>query len=54
MAAASRVVAAGGFVYVEAPQPLAPDVVEAAGLGVWRSARAGAVHFHLLRRPAAA
>ena len=54
MTAAGRIVAPGGFVYVEAPQPLAPDTVEAAGLEVWRSARAGAVHFHLLRRPATA
>ena len=52
MAAAGRIVAPGGFVYVEAPQPLAPDAVEVAMLEVWRSGRAGAVHFHLLRRPA--
>jgi 16S rRNA (guanine966-N2)-methyltransferase len=53
MTAASRIVAPGGFVYVEAPQPLASDLVEAIALEVWRSARAGAVHFHLLRRAAA-
>jgi len=50
MTAASRIVAAGGFVYVEAPQPVDP----AAGLETWRAARAGAVHFHLFRRLAAA
>jgi 16S rRNA (guanine(966)-N(2))-methyltransferase RsmD len=54
MAAASRIVAAGGFVYVEAPQAVEPSTIEAAGLEAWRAARAGAVHFHLLRRPAAA
>jgi 16S rRNA (guanine966-N2)-methyltransferase len=54
MAAASRIVAAGGFVYVEAPQPIDPAAGEAAGLETWRAARAGAVHFHLLRRLAAA
>jgi 16S rRNA (guanine(966)-N(2))-methyltransferase RsmD len=54
MTAASRIVAPGGFVYVEAPQPVAAEAVEAAGLEAWRAARAGAVHFHLLRRPAAA
>jgi 16S rRNA (guanine(966)-N(2))-methyltransferase RsmD len=50
MAAAARIVGAGGFVYVEAPKPLDGTVVEAAGLQPWRAARAGAVHFHLLRR----
>jgi 16S rRNA (guanine(966)-N(2))-methyltransferase RsmD len=53
MTAASRLVAPGGFVYVEAPEPLAPEAVEGAQLEAWRSARAGAVHFHLLRRPLA-
>ena len=53
MAAASRIVAPGGFVYVEAPQPIDPAAATAMALEVWRSARAGAVHFHLLRRPAA-
>jgi 16S rRNA (guanine966-N2)-methyltransferase len=54
MAAASRVVAAGGYVYVEAPQGVEASAIEAAGLEAWRAARAGAVHFHLLRRPAGA
>jgi 16S rRNA (guanine966-N2)-methyltransferase len=54
MTAASRVVAAGGFVYVEAPQPIDAAAVAAAGLEPWRQARAGAVHFHLFRRAAAA
>jgi 16S rRNA (guanine966-N2)-methyltransferase len=54
MAAASRIVAAGGFVYVEAAQAVEAAAIEAAGLEAWRAARAGAVHFHLLRRPVAA
>ena len=54
MAAASRIVAAGGFVYVEMPKPVDPAAVEAAGLEPWRASRAGAVHFHLFRRAGAA
>jgi 16S rRNA (guanine966-N2)-methyltransferase len=53
LAAASRVVAPGGFVYVEAPGPVDPAAAEASGLDAWRAARAGAVHFHLFRRRAA-
>ncbi len=53
MAAASRIVAEGGFVYVEAAQPIDPAVLEGLGLDAWRAARAGAVHFHLFRRTAA-
>jgi 16S rRNA (guanine966-N2)-methyltransferase len=53
MAAAGRIVAPGGFVYVEAPEPVGAAAAESAGLAPWRAARAGAVHFHLLRRPAA-
>ena len=54
MAAASRIVAAGGFVYVEAPKPIDAGAAEAAGLEAWRAARAGAVHFRLYRKPDAA
>ena len=54
MAAASRIVAAGGFVYVEAPKPIDAEAAHAAGLEAWRAARAGAVHFHLFRKPDAA
>jgi 16S rRNA (guanine966-N2)-methyltransferase len=54
MAAASRIVAAGGFVYVEAPMPIDADAAQAAGLEAWRAARAGAVHFHLFQKPGAA
>jgi 16S rRNA (guanine966-N2)-methyltransferase len=47
LAQAARIVAPGGFVYVEAPR-----AVDAAppGLELHRRARAGAVHVHLLRR----
>ena len=51
MAAAARIVAPGGFVYVEAPKAIEPEPVAAAGLEPWRAARAGNVHFHLFRRP---
>jgi hypothetical protein len=50
LGAAVRTVAAGGFVYAEGPVPLDAAAVEAAGLMPWRAARAGAVHFQLLRR----
>jgi 16S rRNA (guanine(966)-N(2))-methyltransferase RsmD len=51
--AASRIIAVGGFVYVEVPQQLEAAAIEAAGFEPWRVGRAGAVHFHLLRRRAA-
>ncbi|MEO8924058.1 MAG: 16S rRNA (guanine(966)-N(2))-methyltransferase RsmD [Caldimonas sp.] len=54
MTAASRLVAAGGLVYVEAPQPIDGASLLPAGLEPWRAARAGAVHFHLFRRAATA
>lgn len=47
LAAAGRVVKSGGFVYLEAPSALA---AAPAGMEVHRAGRAGAVHFHLLRR----
>ena len=46
-AAAARLVSEGGFVYVELAEPL---IELPPGLLLHRSARAGAVHFHLLRR----
>ncbi|MDQ6685618.1 MAG: 16S rRNA (guanine(966)-N(2))-methyltransferase RsmD [Pseudomonadota bacterium] len=49
LAAAARVVAAGGYVYVEGPT-LLDAAIEAAGLMPFRSARAGSVHFALGRR----
>jgi 16S rRNA (guanine966-N2)-methyltransferase len=47
LAAAARLVAPGGALYVEAPQRLAEAP---AGWRLHRQDRAGAVHFHLLRR----
>ena len=46
-AAATRLVAQGGFVYLESPAALAQAPP---GLEIWRQAKAGAVHFQLLRR----
>jgi len=45
--AAAHLVAPGGFLYVESARPLRGCP---AGFQPWRKARAGAVHFHLLRR----
>jgi 16S rRNA (guanine966-N2)-methyltransferase len=52
LAQAARVVRAHGAIYLEAP--LAWDDAMAAphGLVVWRHLKAGAVHAHLLRKPA--
>lgn len=47
IAAAARLVAAGGYLYVESGAGLA-DVPP--GFETWREGRAGAVHFTLLRR----
>jgi 16S rRNA G966 N2-methylase RsmD len=52
LAAAARIVAAGGFVYAEGPVPVDPAAMAAAGLEPWRAGRAGAVHFQLLRKAA--
>jgi 16S rRNA (guanine(966)-N(2))-methyltransferase RsmD len=54
MRAAARIVVPGGFVYVEAPEPIDAERAAAAGLAPWRASRAGNVHFHLFRRPDAA
>ena len=51
--AAARVVVPGGYVYVEASAALEAAAGEAPGFEVFRAARAGAVHFQLLRRLAA-
>lgn len=50
--AAARLVVPDGFVYLEADRAYAAEEVEPLGLAVYRSARAGAVHFHLFQRPA--
>ena len=51
IAAASRIVSKGGFVYAESAAPI-EAVPPASGLQTHRSARAGAVHYQLFRRPA--
>jgi 16S rRNA (guanine966-N2)-methyltransferase len=49
--AAARVVVPGGFVYLEAPARLEAERLAADGVyELYRHGRAGAVHFHLLRR----
>lgn len=52
LAAARNIVAPGGFVYVEAAAAIGDEAAAAGGWEPYRAARAGAVHFHLLRRPA--
>ncbi|NUZ06660.1 16S rRNA (guanine(966)-N(2))-methyltransferase RsmD [Piscinibacter koreensis] len=49
--AAARIVVPGGFVYLEAASPLDAERLASAGrYELYRHARAGAVHAHLLRR----
>ena len=45
----ARAVAAGGFVYLEAPRAWTEDELTATGLVPYRHLKAGAVHAHLLR-----
>jgi 16S rRNA (guanine966-N2)-methyltransferase len=47
---AARVIAPGGFVYVESATPLVETAGAGSGLVPFRAARAGAVHFALWRR----
>ena len=54
LAAAAPLVAAGGFLYLEAQAPFTADAFAALGLRLHRQGRAGAVHFHLAQRDAAA
>jgi 16S rRNA (guanine966-N2)-methyltransferase len=51
--AARRLVAPHGWIYLEAPDPLATGEAAGAGLEIVRSGRAGRVAFHLLRLPSA-
>ncbi|PPE69529.1 16S rRNA (guanine(966)-N(2))-methyltransferase RsmD [Caldimonas thermodepolymerans] len=46
---AARLVVPDGYVYLEADAPPEAALLEALGLQVHRSGRAGTVHFHLLR-----
>ena len=50
IALAARIVATPGFVYAESGAALAAEALTSSGLEVLRRGRAGAVHFHLLRR----
>lgn len=52
LAAAARLVCAGGFVYAESAAAVA-ELADGVALTPFRSGRAGAVHFQLFRRPAA-
>ena len=47
--AATRLLVPGGYVYVESPEAVAAP--EDGSLALWRQDRAGAVHYHLFRRP---
>ena len=48
--AAAQAVSANGFVYLEAPRAWLDDELQALGLTLHRSSKAGAVHFHLLAK----
>jgi 16S rRNA (guanine966-N2)-methyltransferase len=50
LSSATRIVVAQGLIYVEAGRPLAPESIAEHRLTLYRQGRAGAVHFHLLRR----
>jgi 16S rRNA (guanine966-N2)-methyltransferase len=52
LVAAVRIVVEGGLVYVEAAVPIEAIDAQSRGFSVWRSGRAGAVHFQLLRKAA--
>ena len=51
--AAADAIAPQGLVYLEAPRSWTAEELAPLGLVIWRSSKAGAVHFHLLVRPAA-
>ena len=53
LAAAGRLVTPKGLVYLELPEPLAPEAATAAGYELVRAATAGRVAFHLPRRTGA-
>ncbi len=54
LALAAPLVVPGGFIYVEAGEPIDEATLAPLGLLQHRHARAGAVHFHLLQRSEAA
>lgn len=51
--AAADAIAPQGLVYLEAPRSWTAEELAPLGLVIYRSSKAGAVHFHLLARPAA-
>jgi 16S rRNA (guanine(966)-N(2))-methyltransferase RsmD len=51
--AAADAIAPQGLVYLEAPRSWTAEQLAPLGLVIYRSSKAGAVHFHLLARPAA-
>jgi 16S rRNA (guanine(966)-N(2))-methyltransferase RsmD len=51
--AAADAIAPQGLVYLEAPRSWSAEELATLGLAIYRSSKAGAVHFHLLARPAA-
>ena len=48
LAACTKAMASGGFVYLEAPAPWTDEKLAGMGLVVYRHLKAGAVHAHLL------
>jgi hypothetical protein len=51
--AAADAIAPQGLVYLEAPRSWTAEELAPLGLVIYRSSKAGAVHFHLLARHAA-
>ena len=51
--AAADAIAPQGLVYLEAPRSWTAEELAPLGLTIWRSSKAGAVHFHLLARSTA-
>ena len=51
--AAADAIAPQGLVYLEAPRSWTAEELAPLGLVIWRSSKAGAVHFHLLARSTA-
>src|SRR5207249_4309629 len=52
LSAAEPLVVSGGFIYLESDRAFDDAAVASFGLTIYRHARAGAVHFHLLQRKA--
>jgi len=49
LAAATRLIVPGGYIYLESGTPCSEDTCRALGLTRYRAGRAGSVHFELLR-----